>query len=109
MRASSAFVVSVVLGLVGIGLGPTLIGVLSDRLRWPRILDGRLRTLCPGGAAASNAHSSLQEACSGASSLGIRHALIAVSTLFAWAGVHYVLAARDLRRDLETHYDPPHG
>ena len=37
-------------------------------------------------------------------SLGIRHALIAVSTLFAWAGVHYVLAARDLRRDLETHY-----
>jgi hypothetical protein len=30
MRASSAFTVSLVLGLVGVGIGPTLLGFLSD-------------------------------------------------------------------------------
>ncbi len=107
MRASSAFVVSVVLGLVGIGLGPTLIGALSDAFANRAFPIGDFATLCPGGAAPANAVSSLHEACSGASALGIRYALIAVSMLFAWAGLHYLIAARDLRRDLETHYRPP--
>ena len=106
MRASSAFVVSVVLGLVGIGLGPTLIGALSDAFANRAFPIGDFATLCPGGAAPANAVSSLHEACSGASALGIRYALIAVSMLFAWAGIHYLIAARDLRRDLETHYQP---
>ncbi len=107
MRASSAFIVSVVLGLVGIGLGPTLIGTLSDVFASRAFSMGDFATLCPGGAAPANAMASLQEACSGASSLGIRHALIAVSMLFAWAGIHYFMAARDLRRDLDTHYQSP--
>jgi predicted MFS family arabinose efflux permease len=104
MRASSAFVVSVVLGLVGIGLGPTLIGVLSDAFAGRAFAMGDFETSCPGGAAALSAASALQQACSDASSLGIRHALIAVSMLFAWAGIHYLMAARNLRRDLEMHY-----
>jgi len=104
MRASSAFVVSVVLGLVGIGLGPTLIGALSDTFAQRAFSMGDFAAMCPGGAAPGSASSSLQAACGDASALGIRHALIAVSMLFVWAGIHYLLAARHLRRDLDTHY-----
>jgi len=104
MRASSAFVVSVVLGLVGIGLGPTLIGALSDAFASRAFSMGSFASACPGGAAPANAVAGLYEACRLASATGIRHALIAVSMLFVWAGLHYLLAARHLRRDLETHY-----
>ena len=83
------------------------IGALSDAFAGRAFLLGDFVTLCPGGAAPAKAVSSLQAACSGASSLGIRHALIAVSMLFAWGGIHYFIAARDLRRDLETHYRAP--
>ena len=106
MRASSAFVVSLVLGLVGIGLGPTLIGALSDFFGSRAFAFGEFGAVCPGGAAPAQADAALRAACSAASALGIRHALIAVSLLFAWAGVHYLLAARRLRQDLETHYVP---
>ena len=104
MRASSAFVVSVVLGLVGIGLGPTLMGTLSDAFANRAFSLGSFVAACPGGAAPADAAAHLKEACAVASAAGIRHALVVVSMLFAWAGVHYLLAARSLRRDLETHF-----
>jgi predicted MFS family arabinose efflux permease len=104
MRASSAFVVSLVLGLVGIGLGPTLMGTLSDLFASRAFSTGSFLAACPGGAAPTGAVAALAEACRLASATGIRHALVAVSLLFVWAGLHYLLAARHLRRDLETHY-----
>jgi hypothetical protein len=104
MRASSAFVVSLVLGLVGIGLGPTLMGTLSDAFASRAFAVGDFVTTCPGGAAPAGSASRLEEACRLASATGIRQALIAVSILFVWAGLHYLLAARHLRRDLDTQY-----
>lgn len=50
MRASSAFVVNLVLGLVGIGLGPTLVGILSDRFAHLAFSLGDFAAACPGGA-----------------------------------------------------------
>ncbi len=104
MRASSAFVVNLVLGLVGIGLGPTLVGIFSDRFAHLAFAAGDFSTLCPGGAAAEGAGAALNQACQQASATGVQHAIMAMSLLLAWAGVHYFLAARDLRRDLDTHY-----
>ena len=103
MRASSAFVVSgLVLGLVGIGLGPTVVGFLSDRLA-SHALASYLSS-CPGGRAPPGSLPSLAEACRDASATGIRHALMIMALLCLWSAVHYVLAARTLRRDLDTHY-----
>lgn len=104
MRASSAFVVNLVLGLIGIGLGPTLVGILSDRFAQLAFPLGSYSALCPGGAAAPGASQAVTAACMSANAAGVRHAIMAVSLLLLWAGLHYFLAASHLRRDLDTHY-----
>jgi len=104
MRASSAFVVNIVLGLVGIGLGPMLIGILSDAFASHSFVLGHFAQMCPAGAPPPDANAALVGACREASAAGVRDAIVAMSCLFAWAGVHYFLASRDLERDLDTHY-----
>jgi hypothetical protein len=49
------------------------------------------------------------QACADASATGLRHALMLMSLTFIWASIHYYLASRNLRRDLETRYVPPGG
>jgi len=104
MRASSGFVVSLVLGLVGIGFGPTIVGFLSDRFASGAFTLGSFATACPGGAAPPQATQALAAACGDASAAGLRDALMVMSLLGLWAALHYALAARHLRRDLETRY-----
>jgi len=103
MRASSAFVVSgLVLGLVGIGLGPTIVGFLSDHLATHAF--AAYIGSCPGGRAAAGSPSELVDACRDAGATGIRQALMIMAALCVWSALHYVLAARTLRQDLDTHY-----
>ena len=103
MRASSDFVMSgLVLGLAGIGLGPTLVGFLSDRFA-AHAFTAFLGS-CPGGRAPPGALPALGEACRNASATGIRQALMVMALLCVWSAVHYLLAARTLRRDLDTYY-----
>jgi hypothetical protein len=47
------------------------------------------------------------QSCAGAQATGLRHALMVTSLSCAWAGVHYWLASRTLRRDLQALYVPP--
>ncbi|HEX3837167.1 MAG TPA: MFS transporter [Steroidobacteraceae bacterium] len=106
MRASSAFVMSgLVLGLVGIGVGPTVVGFLSDRFATHAF--AAFLSSCPGGRAPPGAFPGLADACRNAGATGIRQALIVMALLCVWSAVHYVLASRTLRRDLDTHYAAP--
>jgi hypothetical protein len=103
MRASSAFVVSgLVLGLVGIGLGPTIVGFLSDRFAVHAYAP--YLASCPGGRAPAGSLPALADACRNAGATGIRQALMVMALLCVWSALHYMLAARNLRRDLDTHY-----
>ena len=103
MRASSAFVMSgLVLGLAGIGLGPTLVGFLSDRFASHAF--ATFLSSCPGGLAPHGASPALADACRNASATGIRQALMVMALLCVWSALHYVLASRRLRQDLDTHY-----
>jgi MFS family permease len=104
MRASSAFVVSLVLGLVGIGLGPTLAGVFSDLFAQRAFPGADFALACPGGMAPKGSALPLLQACADASAAGVRHAIMTMSAFFVVAAVHYALAARHLRQDLDTHY-----
>jgi predicted MFS family arabinose efflux permease len=106
MRASSYFVVSIFLNLVGIGLGPTVAGWLSDVYARSAFTLGDYAVACPGGHAAAEAAQSLVQSCAQASATGLRYALMTMSLTFVWAGLHYFLAARNLRRDLEIRYEP---
>jgi MFS family permease len=74
MRASSFAVTNLVYSVVGGGLGPLLVGGLSDRLAPAQT---------PAGSAT-----------------GLGLALAVVTLGYVWAGVHYLWAARYLREEL---------
>jgi len=105
MRASSGFLVSVMLGLVGIGLGPTLVGLFSDRFAAHTFALGAFKASCPGGAAPAGSAQTLVTACQDASASGLRSALMVMTVLCLWAAVHYLIAARRLRVDLDTRFE----
>ncbi|MDE2353276.1 MAG: MFS transporter [Alphaproteobacteria bacterium] len=104
MRASSGFIMSLVLSLIGMGLGPTLIGVLSDRFANLTFVGGDFGALCPGGAPLPDANRLLVSACADASARGVRYALIVMAVPLIWASFHYLLSSRTLNKDLDTHY-----
>jgi MFS family permease len=104
MRASSAFVVSIVLNLFGAGLGAPLAGSLSDAFAQVSFGARDFAMQCPGGLALPQAGLAAAHACLSASAAGVQHAIMAISLLLAWGGIHYLLAARKLRTDLDTHY-----
>ena len=104
MRASAAFIANLVIGLIGTGLGPTLVGILSDLYAHHAFALGDFARACPGGTAPAGASAALANACHVASATGVRDAIMTMSLLFAWAALHYLLAARHLERDLDTHY-----
>jgi MFS family permease len=108
MRASASFVIYLIFGLVGIGLGPTLIGWLSDLLAHRAFGLNDFGNLCPGGIAAPGAGAALVAACRDASAAGIRQAISVVSLLFLWGGVHFLLAAPRLEQDLDHQYQVAH-
>jgi hypothetical protein len=103
MRASSVFVFNFIIGMMGIGLGPTLVGLLSETFARSSFTAGNY-ALCPQGRAPAAVVDAFTQACVDAKALGLRHALMAISLSCLWAGVHYWLAARTIRKDLETFY-----
>jgi predicted MFS family arabinose efflux permease len=70
MRGASASIFYLCSNLIGVGSGPLLVGLLSDRLR-------------PAFGADS-----------------LRYALLCLSALYLWAALHFLLAGRSLRADL---------
>lgn len=96
MRATAAFAFFFITSMVGYGLGPALLGLLSDIFA--------ARAFGAGDFAASCVHAvpapGTAEACRVASTSGIGAAMAALSCLYFWAGAHFYLAARTLRRDL---------
>jgi predicted MFS family arabinose efflux permease len=106
MRASSAFTVAIVFGLVGTGLGPTIVGLISDLAAHRSFGAGNFAGQCPGGAAPSGSDAVLASACATASAQGIRFAMAAVVFLLLWGSLHYFLAARTLCADLDARYRP---
>jgi len=109
MRASCAFLINVVLGLVGVGLGPTLTGVLSDAFAHRAFSAGHFSTACPGGVARVFQDAGTMSACQAASSTGIKEAIATMTLFFVWAAVHYFLASKRLVQDLDTHYQASAG
>jgi len=75
MRAIAAAVLLFVLNLIGMGLGPLLVGVLSDFLK-PEFGDEALR-----------------------------YALIVAVSMNLWSAAHYYLAAKTLRADYDSNPD----
>ncbi len=101
MRGVAAYIFFLVSALVGFGLGPALLGQLSDKVAAHVFGSVHYLSLCPGGAAPAGSGPAAAKACHDASAWGIRIAMSVMSCLYVWAAVHFALAAKSVRRDLE--------
>ena len=102
-RALTSAVLTLVINLIGLGLGPALIGLASDLFASSAFAGaGDFLAACPGGLAPAGSTLEAAQACASASFAGLQRALVMSSAIYLWAAVHFVLAARTLARDLEV-------
>ncbi len=111
MRATSVAITLFVVNLLGYGLGPPLIGILSTFLK-SVFVDGyglglTLETCKPLIALAPEARALLAGtereamlACTSAEARGLQWSIIVFVCGYGWAAVHYLLAGRTLQRDM---------
>jgi predicted MFS family arabinose efflux permease len=100
MRAMATALVWLVMGLLGAGLGPTLMGFASDFFAARSFAPGAFIATCPGGRAPPGSAAALDEACRLASTQGLRMAMVCGTVFFLWASLHFLLASRTVKRDL---------
>ena len=85
MRATAAFVFFFVSSLLGIGLGPPIMGFVSD-VYASMVFGGDFGAACSAEA--------MSPECTRASAQGVRYALMSGTALYAWAAIHFYLASR---------------
>jgi predicted MFS family arabinose efflux permease len=100
MRAMTYALSAMIVALFGAGIGPTVVGILSDDIAQRVYAAGNFFANCPGGRALGALGSLADSACVAASADGLRYALIIMLSVFVWASYHYFRAARTLQKDL---------
>lgn len=93
-RATALALLSLVVNLIGLGLGPLAVGALSDLLAVRFFTADDFGAACVGAALKVNA-----ESCAVASAAGLRWSILATIPIFIWAALHFLLAAKYLRQD----------
>lgn len=111
MRATAVAITLFVVNLLGYGLGPPLIGILSTFLKTV-FLNGQglgltLEACKPLLSLGSEAKSLLdglelqaQAACASAEARGLQWSIVIFICGYGWAALHYLLAGRTLQRDM---------
>jgi MFS family permease len=105
MRATAVALLFFVLNLIALGFGPPFCGWCIDQLARAAFaakgMAGDFLTACPGGVAPKGSAPELMAACKSALNTGTRQGIVWNLLIYAWAGVHYLLAAITLPRDIE--------
>jgi predicted MFS family arabinose efflux permease len=92
MRATAVAVLLFIVNLLGYGLGPPVIGALSDYLAQGQLAaSGLTPAICAASAGDAT--------CAGAVETGLRWAMMIGVLGYLWAGLHFLISARTLRRD----------
>ena len=103
MRATSVALLSFIWGLIGLGIGPLLTGIVSDRFAGDAFVSaggGNFAALCPGGHGLT---ALTAKTCAAASTTGLQHALIGITAFYVLAAATYLMATRTMRRDLAAY------
>lgn len=93
MRATASAVLLVFIQIIGLGLGPLLIGILSDQLAAANYPGEDFVQECDAGASPS-------PVCVAASAIGLRLALASCAIAILWGAFHHFMASRTLRDDV---------
>jgi predicted MFS family arabinose efflux permease len=94
MRATAAFVFFFISTMVGIGLGPPVLGLVSDLFGTLSYQGADFAADCPGGRALVDAGAEAAARCSEAAGQGVQYALMAAQGLYVWGAIHYLIASR---------------
>ncbi len=93
MRSSSAAIYGLITNLVGLGLGPLLMGFLSDFYARRSYTAGTFDLDCAAALAQG-------AACLQASAAGLQWGAMSCALLYLGAAVHYMFASKTVRQDL---------
>jgi hypothetical protein len=99
MRATSVAITLFVVNIIGLGLGPPVMGFLSTFLK-SLYLGGADLGLTLEACKATGLGMMEQTACDSANARGLQTAIILFCCLYAWAALHYMIAGRTLLRDM---------
>ncbi len=105
MRASATALLFLPINLIGLGFGPPFVGWLADLMTSRDFAAQNLGDFTAACAAAAQpgAAADLVAACGTSNFEGVKWAILITAVVFyAWAGLHYVYAARFVKRDLEA-------
>lgn len=100
MRASGMAVFSTFYTLFGAGLGPPIVGFLSDRFAQKAFGAQNFIATCPGSVAPKGSPQALVDACANASAVGIQQAMTIIVCSAFISSVCYFIASRTLKEDL---------
>jgi MFS family permease len=104
MRATGVAVLFFVLNLIALGFGPPFCGWCIDMFAkgaWSAAgMAGDFIAACPGGIGPKGAGEAIDLACRAAMAAGTRPGIVVNLLIYAWAGVHYLLAAITLPKDI---------
>lgn len=96
MRATTTAILMFLSSAIGLGFGPLLTGMMSDR--YARVgFTGEDYAVCLNHDALAAAAASVKQACAAASGQGVRYAIATVALVNILAALQYFLAARHLR------------
>jgi hypothetical protein len=101
MRGTAAYIFFLVPGLVGFGGGPAILGLISDHVAAHAFTGANYVASCPGGVSPAAAGAAAHTACRLASAAGLRIAMSVLSCLYIWSALHFFLASRTVRQDVE--------
>ena len=100
MRATGMALFSVFYTLVGSGIGPPIVGFLSDRFAQKAFGEQNFIATCPGSVAPKGSAQALVDACANASAAGIQQAMTVIVCSAFIAAICYYMASRTLKDDL---------
>lgn len=107
-RATATAFLYICLSVLALGGGPLFTGWAIDRFaesNFQRPHDSGQRSFkvsCPGGAAKASADFAAQSACRATLALATRRGILVTLLFFAWASIHYFLAAVGIRKTLQA-------
>jgi MFS family permease len=87
----------------GLGGGPLFTGLVIDAISqhiFNAQLPGAFNIACPGGVAAVGSAAGVAEVCKATLIHATRYGILATAVVKAWAVLHFLLAAKHLRREL---------
>ncbi|MCA8900808.1 MAG: MFS transporter [Hyphomonas sp.] len=100
MRATSVAITLFVVNLLGYGLGPPIIGILSTWLKTMFVHGSDLGLTLDACQDLSLLAEDAAAACTSANAKGLQWSILIFSCGYLWAALHYLLAGKTLVRDM---------